>query len=74
MRTEQSSPPETTSASSAPAKHTALTRPAWEWAVEAEPKRRSVWAVATSQRRTARSPPAEQKVALEAEMARERTA
>jgi hypothetical protein len=59
--------------SSAPAKLTLLMRPVCECAVEAEPKRRRVCAVDTSQRRTARSPPAEQKVALVEEMARERT-
>jgi hypothetical protein len=48
-------------------------RPVWECVVEEEPKRRRVWAVETSQRRTERSPPAEQKVALEEEMERERT-
>ncbi len=73
-RTVQSSPPETSKLSFAPAKETALMRPAWEWAVEEAPKRRVVLAVATSQRRRARSPPAEAKLLLEREMVRERTA
>ena len=70
-RTEVSKPPDTTTEALSPAKRTALTRAVWPWV--AEPKRRMVVAVATSQRKTARSPPEETKRSLSGATARERT-
>lgn len=70
IRTVVSNPPETTRESSAPAIATQLTRPTWPSV--AWEKRRRVCAVATSQRKTVRSPPDEAKRALSEETARER--
>jgi len=67
-----SMPPERTRVSSGPAKVTVLMRPVWPCG-GAAPRRRVVWAVVTSHRKTARSPPAETKRALSEATARERT-
>lgn len=73
IRTVVSWPPDMTRLSSWPEKRTAFTRPVWEWAVEAEPRRRRGRAVVTSQRKTVRSPPEEAKRSLREETLKERT-